>query len=93
MYKGSLSANRVFIVQQLLLKAASGEDYEVEFQDVTKLYSSDFNPVLLKTQLQLLQVHIYQWNVDKVTLSFIKDFLLTLPGDNDSLLSEVATLI
>ena len=35
---------------------------------VTELYSSDLNPQLLRTQLQLLKVHLSKIGKEKVTI-------------------------
>ena len=38
-------------VQDLLLKAANGDDYDVELKFVTEFYGSDFDGCQLKTQV------------------------------------------
>ena len=45
------------VLQQLILKAANGEKYEKEFDNITKFYKSDFIASLLLTQLLSFQTH------------------------------------
>ena len=44
-------------VQDLVLKAAKGEDYQDQLDFVTHFYSSDFNPQRLNMQLQVLSTN------------------------------------
>ena len=41
-------------VQDLLLKAARGEDYQTQFEFVTHLYGSDFNPHFLNIATSII---------------------------------------
>ena len=75
-------------LEKSLIKAASGEDSEEEFQ---VLYGSNYNPQLFKTQLQLLQVYFSSTCTEKVTVATVKDSIVSLEGR--SLLSEVVKVL
>ena len=79
-------------LEKLLIKAASCEEFFEEFQVVTALYSSDLNPQLLRTQLQLLKVHLSKIGREKVTILTLKESILSF-GESCSLLSEVVKVL
>ena len=57
---------------------ASCEEFFEEFQVVTELYSSALNSQLLRAQLQLLKVHLSKIGREKVTISTLKESILSL---------------
>ena len=89
-------------LEVLLLDSAAGKEInEDAFQTVTKLYATDFNSDLLRSQLSILGVQFAKSSLDataistkrkSITISAIKDFLVGL-GGSCSLLSEVEKLL
>ena len=80
------------MLESLLLKAAKGKDYENEFKKVTEFYGDDFDPPVLKTQLQTFEVQFKKFKcTGDIVLKDIKEFML-LPG-NSHLLSEIDTAL
>ena len=80
-------------VQDLLLKAARGEDYKTHFDFVTHFYGSDFNPQLLSTQLQVLSTNLIVDPASNIVLSDVIEFFRTLTPAKQDLLSEVCVLL
>lgn len=75
-------------LEKLLLNAANKHTFDSEFDEITSLYGSDFNPPVLKTQLQILSTKF----VPPVTFSEVRDFLVNL-GVAQSVLSEIVKLV
>lgn len=78
-------------VQNLILKAAQGKDYKVEFDHVTKFYASDFNPDLLKTQLETFTANFTDQDT-RITLADVTEFFRSKTSAQRSLLSEACKL-
>ena len=78
-------------METVLLTAASGKEFDAEFEEVMKLYGCDFDLTNLKSQLEILKSH-FSNSSEAVCLSSIKEFLVNL-GESRSLLSEVVKLI
>jgi hypothetical protein len=78
--------------EQILLKAATGKDYEEEFLSVTNLYSSDLQPAKLKMQLKLFADSIGNKSSDYLFSDIVKYFQ-TLSKGQHILLSDVVTLV
>ena len=75
-------------LEKMLLNAANKCSIDSEFDETVTLYGSDFNPPVLKTQLQILSTKF-----DKpVSFSAVKEFLVDL-GEARSVLSEVVKLV
>lgn len=81
-------------VQNLLLKAAQGVEYSLELDYVTKFYGSDFNPELLKTQLEVFSANQSSSPpADKeIHLSDVRNFFTTATSAQRDLLLEVCRL-
>ena len=77
-------------LEKLLVKAATGQCFDDEFEAVMKVYGSDFDSSLLKTQLCIMESRLKSEKT--ITLSTIKEFITTL-GEARSLLSEVVKLV
>lgn len=75
-------------LEKLLLNAANKRSIDSEFDEIIKLYGSDFNPPVLKTQLQILSTKF----ATPVSFSAVKKFLVDL-GEAQSVLSEVVKLV
>ena len=75
-------------LEKLLLNAANKLDFDSEFDEIVSLYGSDFNPPVLKMQLEILSTKF----VTPVPLSAVKEFLINL-GEARSVLSEVVKLL
>ena len=70
-------------VQTLLLKAAAGQSHDEEMQFVLSFYGSDYDPLLLPTQLELFSQTFSQEslvNGEVVVSSILKFFLSCTPG-------------
>ena len=79
-------------LETLLLDAANGVAIDEDsFSEMMDLYASDFNRVLLKSQLQILQTK-FSDTPKPVRFSAIKEFLISL-SQTRSLLSEVVKLM
>ena len=72
--------------QELIFKAATSEEYQTEFDIVTKFYDNDLNSYLLKTQLQVLST----FRVDKdASIMDIVRLFKEMSSAQKELLSEV----
>ena len=80
-------------VQDLLLKAARGGDYQTQFDFVTHFYGSGFNPQLLSTQLQVLSTNFIVDPASDIVLSDAIGFFKTLTPAKQDLPSEVCVLL
>lgn len=69
-------------LEKLLLKAASGHDFDAEFDTVIEVYGNDFDASLLRTQLQILKTQL--GSETQISLSSVKE-LITILGDARSL--------
>ena len=77
-------------VQDLLLKAARSEDYQTQFDFVTRFYGSDFNPHLL---IQVLSTSFVVEPALKTVLCDVIGFFKTLTLAKQDLLSEVCVML
>ena len=80
-------------LQNLLLKAASGQEYAEEFDFVAEKYADDFNLPVLKTQLELFSVcynEAAQGSNSSPSLPEIKNYFTGLSSAIRCSLSEVA---
>ena len=81
-------------IEQLLLKAVKNEDFETEFNLITNFYDSDFNPTLLKVQLQTLSSSFKEENDNsKIFLSDILKHFRALTYAQRELISVVCRLV
>lgn len=80
-------------MEQLLLKAANGDDFAREFP-VCKLYN-DVNPQLLQAQLMTFRVEFQLQEhdgVNKIDFTDIKQYFKTMTSAQTILLSEVCII-
>ena len=79
-------------LQELLLKASTNTNYQEEYDYVTKFYADDFDPVALKTQLELYST-LFTENKNAVpTMQDVFSSMRDLSAAQKNLLSEVCTL-
>ena len=80
--------------EEVLLKAAKGEDYEDELAQVCEFYGSDFDAFTLSTQLQTLSAQFcVSTSRDSLLLADIVAFFRGLTTAECALMSQVATLL
>ena len=82
-------------LQELLLKAIRGEDFEAELNFVCDFYGDDFSKFILRCQLQIVAVDYPPEDMPH-SLSSIKEYVKSLSSAKKLLISEVyrvATLI
>ena len=80
-------------IQELLLKAASKEEYQTELTFVTNFYGSDLNPHLLTTQLQVSSGSLQQSTEKSLAIANIIKFLKKLsPAQGNFFLRSVLRL-
>jgi len=75
------------LLQQLLLKAANGDDWAEEFQSVCSFYTTDFKKSLLSSQLEILPASLRVENAISITELIAK--FQSLDPARKVLLSEV----
>ena len=82
-------------LQELLLKAARGQDFHKEFEYVVDFYGSDFQSSQLDTQLQHLSTHFKSCGAKQSAVSFkdVCDYLQSLSTAQRSFYSQVVVLI
>ena len=80
-------------LQEILLKAANGHDYSTEIQTVTDFYGDDFDPVQLRTQLQLLTQRFGSVGNDKIGFKEIVAYIQSLSTAQCTLFSQVVILV
>lgn len=80
-------------LEQLLIKACTDEDYSVELQQVTELYSADFNKSELATQLQLLSCMDIKVAKESIAFRDIHIHFQSLVDSQVSLLAQVARVV
>ena len=80
-------------LQDLLIKAAHNKDFSSELESVMKVHGNDFDPSILKVQLELLNTSLLS-SSDSVTPTFpdIKSYIVSLTPAVRSSLSEVCKL-
>ena len=78
-------------LEGLLLKAANGEMYNNEIEAILQFYEDDFNPQLLKTQLNLFTTNIPR-DECRFCISDIISFVRNLQSQTE-LLSEVSKVL
>lgn len=79
-------------LQELLLKASTNTNYQEEYDYVTKFYADDFDPVALKTQLELYSTLFTASKNSVPTIQDVFSSMRDLSAAQKSLLSEVCTL-
>ena len=77
--------------EDLLLKEANGENFEAQFEFVTKFYKSDLHPQRLHQQLQIPSTN-FPSSAAKARLSDVMEYFGSLPKAQRELLSEVCTI-
>ena len=77
--------------EDLLLKSANGENFEAQFEFVTKFYKSDLHPQRLHQQLQILLTN-FPSSAAKARLSDLMEYFGSLTKAQRELLSEVCTM-
>ena len=65
-------------LEDLLLKAIHGEQYQSKFDFVTKFYGDDFNPFLLPLHFDLFNACIKENDTESQTLVQIRDYFIRL---------------
>ncbi len=80
-------------LENLLLKAAECEDFSDEFKFVADFYGSDFDPVLLDTQLSLFGTCIAHLGLKNPTFSDITKYFRDMSPATRTSMSEVCTLV
>lgn len=75
--------------EQVLLKAATGKDYESELKDVLQFYTSDIDEMSLRSQLQTFSTNFQSTSQGTVNFKDIVSYLQGLSTGMKSLLSEV----
>ena len=79
--------------EQLLLKAAKGQNYESEYENVTKFYGSDFAPGSLHAQLVTFSSNfVCDGPLENLTLRDIISYLQKLSPGQQGLMTQVVTL-
>ncbi|XP_066914540.1 zinc finger MYM-type protein 1-like [Clytia hemisphaerica] len=78
-------------VQQLILKAVNGKEYQEELAFVTTFYKDDFKKSLLETQLSLLPVSLESSR--KINISDVLKKFRSLSQARKTLLSEVIRVV
>lgn len=79
-------------LQDLLVKAVRGEQWEDCFLVVTPFYSDDLDASQLKFHLETPSA-TYPNDRSKATVSVIKDYILGLPSNERQLISEVVKVL
>ncbi len=77
--------------EELLLKAAKGDDYEQEFEQVTTFYGSDFVPSTLRSHLRIFSSN-FTPDAPRITLTEVLSYLRSLSPGQQCLISFVITL-
>ena len=80
-------------LEQLVLLAAEGKDFEEELNFVTEFYGSDFNKHSLETQLITFKTTFPRGNNDKVNFKDVVNFMKGLSEAQKEFFSEVSTLV
>ena len=80
-------------LENLVLQAAEGKDYEEELNFVTEFYGSDFNKHSLETQLLTFKTTFPRINNESVTFKDVVNFMKGLSKAQKELFSEVSTLV
>ena len=80
-------------LEQLVLLAAEGKDFEEELNFVTEFYGSDFNKQSLETQLLTFKTTFPRGNNDKVNFKDVVNFMKGLSEAQKEFFSEVSTLV
>ena len=82
-------------IQNLLLKAANGDDYDAELKFVTEFYGSDFDGYLLKTQLEILSTDFTSraGSKEKYQLDDVIEMIKSKSESQQTLISEVCILL
>ena len=83
--------NIVKNLENLLLKSATGQNYQEELQEVTDFYASDINRNMLETQLVSFRANFEKLKKEKVVLNDIVEFMRQ--PNYSTLLSEISTVL
>ena len=79
-------------LETLLLKAATGEDYEEEFQFITEFYGSDINASALKAQLKIFTTSFPKpKQYEKIILRDVINFMKS--SEMKTFLSEIGIVL
>ena len=73
-----------------MLNAANKLSFDTEFDEIVSLYGNDFNPPVLKTQLQILST---KFVVTPVSLSAVREFLVDLTTSELPLAALISLLV
>ena len=81
----------------MLLKASQGQDYGSKFEHTCSFYKDDFDPHVLRSQLQIFnnecQCQQKETGIPFTTVFDIKNFFCTLTESQKLLLSEVCKVV
>jgi predicted unusual protein kinase regulating ubiquinone biosynthesis (AarF/ABC1/UbiB family) len=80
-------------LEDLLIRAVNGEDYEEPLMFTTSFYQDDLDVSQLRVDLQTLHANIHHEPSKSVTLSDIKGYIQKLTSHERGLLSEVVTVL
>lgn len=80
-------------LEDLLIRAVNGEDYEEPLMFTTSFYQDDLDVSQLRVHLQTLHANMDHEPSKTVTLSDIKDYIQKLTSHERGLLSEVETVL
>ena len=80
-------------LENLILHAAEGKDYEEEMKFVTEFYGSDFNKHALETQLFTFKANFPRVKNESIRFKDVVKFMKELPEAQRQLFSEVSTLV
>ena len=78
-------------LENLLVSAANGKEFEEHFGIITEFYGTDFNPLRLKAQLEILAAH-FQTSSCNVSFKDIKAYFQSLSVPASSLFSEITLM-
>ena len=79
-------------LENLLVSAANGKEFEEHFKIITEFYGTDFTPLRLRAQLEILTTN-FQTTTGSVSFKDIKTHFQGLSVPARSLFSEVVTLM
>lgn len=79
-------------LQELVTKAAKGEEYDEEYKFVVSFYDGDLNPTRLRSQLEILRTH-FTTQASTLLFNDVLSFLQDLSAARKEFFSEVIILV
>ena len=80
-------------LEDLLVKAAVGEDTAEDFAAVTAFYKDDFDPVLLQTQLALLSAQFSDSSTDVKSFKEVQEFICKFTSSEQGVFPQVVKVL